>query len=84
MRYEPLGKLSFDPQHLGRLINIFLPTAVAAHHEGSVDWGTRGDPIGLGQRDLMSVNEVAGNVVEVVLAGHHPAVGTIFPHGLIS
>jgi hypothetical protein len=82
-KYKPLGKLSFDPQNLAWLINIFLPTAIATHPERSVDRGTRGDPIGFGLRDLMSVNKIAGDVVEVILAGCHPAVGAISHTGYL-
>jgi hypothetical protein len=84
MRFEPIGKLFLNSQHLGRLIDIFLPAAIAAHSEGPVDRRARGDRVGLGEGDFMPIDEVAWNVVEVVFAGHDPAIGTVFPHGLVS
>jgi hypothetical protein len=32
----------------------------------------------------MSIDEVSWKVVNVVFAGYDPAVGTVFPHGLLS
>jgi hypothetical protein len=84
MRYKSLGQLSFDSQHLGRLIDVFLATHIASDAEGSVDRGVRGNGVGLGEKDFMSVDEVARNVIDVILAGDDPAVGNIFPHGLLS
>jgi len=45
-----------------------------------VTGGARGDGVGLGEEDVVLVDEVARNVVDVILAGHGPAVRTIFPH----
>jgi hypothetical protein len=44
----------------------------------------RGNGVGLGEEDFMSVDEVARNVIDVILAGDDPAVGNILPHGLLS
>jgi hypothetical protein len=84
MRHESLGKLSFNPQYLGRLIDVFLATDIAPDFEGVPDGRARDDCIRLGQQDFMAINKVARNMVKVVLAGHDPEVGTIFPHGLLS
>ena len=81
MRYKSLGQLSFDSQHLGRLIDVFLATHIASDTEGSVDRGARGNGVGLGEEDFMSVDEVAR---KVILASADPAVGNILPHGLLS
>jgi hypothetical protein len=81
---EPLGKVSFDSQHIGRLIDVFLATDIAADSEGAVDSRARGHSVGLGKKNFMSVNKVAWNVVEVVFAHHYPAVRTVFPHRALS
>lgn len=83
MRYKPLGKFSFDSQHVGRLVDVFFATDIAADSERSMNSRARGDRVGLGKRNLMSVDEVTWNVVDVVLAIHNPAVGNIFPHGVL-
>jgi hypothetical protein len=80
MRYKSLGQLSFDSQHLGRLIDVLLATHIASDAEGSVDRGARGNGVGLGEEDFMSVDEVARNVIDVIFASHDPAVGNILPH----
>ena len=49
-----------------------------------MDRGARGNGVGLGEEDFMSVDEVARNVIDVILAGDDPAVGNILPHGLLS
>jgi hypothetical protein len=49
-----------------------------------VDRGARGNGVGLGEEDFMSVDEVARNVIDVILAGDDPTVGNILPHGLLS
>jgi hypothetical protein len=81
MRNKSLGQLSFDSQHLGRLVDVFLATHIASDAEGSVDRGARGNGVGLGEEDFMSVDEVAR---KVILASGDPAVGNILPHGLLS
>jgi len=80
MRSESLGKLSFDSQHLERFINIFLAIHIATDSEGYVDRWTRSDGVGLGKEDFVPVDEVARNVIDMILAGHDPAVRTVFPH----
>jgi hypothetical protein len=84
MPFEPFGKLFLNSQNLGRLIDILLFTAIAAHSEGPLDRRARGDSVGLGEGDFMSIDEVAWNVIEVVFAGYHPAVGSVFPHRFLS
>jgi hypothetical protein len=83
MRYKSLGQLSFDSQHLGRLIDVFLATHIASDAEGSVDRWARGNGVGLGEEDFMSINKVARNVVDVILASHDPAIGNILPHRVL-
>jgi hypothetical protein len=84
MRFEPIGKLFLNSQHLGRLIDIFLPAAIAAHSERPLDRRARGDSVGLGEGDFMPIDEVAWSVIEVAFAGYHPAVGSVFPHRFLS
>jgi hypothetical protein len=84
VRNEPLGKLFFGSQHLGRFIQVFLATHIASGSERSVDRGTRSDGVGLRERDFMPVDKVARNVIDVIFAGHDPTIGTVFPHGLLS
>jgi hypothetical protein len=80
MRSESLGQLPFDSQHIGRFIDVFLATHIASDAERSVDRRARGNGVGLGEKDFMLINKVARNVVNVILASHHPAVGNILPH----
>jgi hypothetical protein len=84
MRHESFGDLSFNPQYLGRSIDIFLATDIAPDFEGVPDGRARGDGVRLGQEDFMAINKVAWNMVEVVLAGHDPEVGIVFPHAFLS
>lgn len=84
MWYKTRGKLSFHPQHFGWLIDVFFTAAITVDSERFLDWGTGDNRVSLGKRDLVSVNEVARNVIDVVLADHDPAVGSIFPHTLLS
>ena len=84
MRRESFGKVSFDSQHVGGLIDIFLATHVAVDSERYLDGRARGDRVGLRKGDFMSVDEVPWNVVEAVFAQHDPAIRTVFPHGLLS
>ena len=80
MRYERLGKLSFESEHVGGLVDVFLATAIAPDSEGDLDGRARSDRVGLGERDFMSIDKISGNVIDVIFADHDPAVGIIFPH----
>jgi len=68
MRHETLGKLSFDSHYLGRLIDVFLTTHIASDFERCGDRGARSDGVGLGEEDFVLVDEVARDVVDVILA----------------
>jgi hypothetical protein len=48
VRYKPVGKLLFKPEHIGRLIDVLLATAIAANFERHLDRRARGDRVGLG------------------------------------
>lgn len=84
MRYERLGKFSFESEHVGGLVDVFLATAVAPDSEGDLDGRARSDRVGLGERDFMSIDKISGNVIDVIFADHDPAVGIIFPHRVLS
>jgi hypothetical protein len=83
MGNERLGKLLLDSQDVRRVIKVFLAAHIASDSERLVYRRARGDGVGLGKRDLMFVDEVARNVVDVVFAGHDPAIGIVFPHGVL-
>jgi hypothetical protein len=83
MGNERLGKLLLDSQDVRRFIKVLLAADIASDSERLVYRRARGDGVGLGKRDLMFVDEVARNVVDVVFAGHDPAIGIVFPHGVL-
>ena len=84
MWHEPFWKFSFQPEHFGRLVDVFLAAAITADFERDADRRTRADAVRLGEWNFVSIDEVSGNVVEMVFANYDPAVGTIFPHSLLS
>ena len=84
MGHEFFGKFFFEPEHFGRFVEIFFATAITADFERDLDGRTRADTVRLGEWNFVSIDEVSRNVVEVVFAGYDPAVGTIFPHALLS
>jgi hypothetical protein len=84
VRNEPLGKLFFRSENLGRFIDIFLATHITSNAERPMDRRPRDHRVGLGERDFMSINEVARNVVDVIFAVYDPAVRTVLPHALSS
>jgi len=84
MRNERSGKFAFNPRYLRRLVNVLLAAHVAPDFERIFERWSCGNRIRLREWDFMSINEVSWNVVQMVLAGHDPAVGAVFPHGLLS
>jgi len=84
MRNERSREFPFDSRYLRRLVNVLLAAHVAPDPERPFERWSRGNSIRLGKRDFMPIDEVPWNVVEVILASYNPAVGTVFPHGLLS
>ena len=83
MGSERFGKLLLDSQDVRRFIKVLLAAHIASDPERLVYRRARGDGVGLRQRDFMPVDDVAWNVVNVVFAGHDPAIGIVFPHGVL-
>jgi hypothetical protein len=83
MGSERFGKLLLDSQDVRRFIKVLLAAHIASRSERLIYRRARGDGVCLGERDFMPVDEVAWNVVDVVFAGHDPAIGIVFPHGLL-
>jgi len=84
MGSERFGKLLLDSQDVRRFIKVLLAAHIASHSERLVYRRARGDGVSLGKRDFVPVDEVAWKVVDVIFAGHDPAIRIIFPHGVLS
>src|SRR6266852_3409582 len=80
MRDERVRKLLFEFEHFCRIIEILFAAVVAPNAEATFEGRASGDGIGLGKRDLMSVEKVVPTMKPVVLAEHHPAILAIYPH----
>ena len=84
MGNERFGELLLNSQDVRRFIQVLFAAHITADSERLVYRRARGDAVRLRERDFMPVDEIAWNVVDVVFAGHDPAIGIVFPHGILS
>lgn len=80
MGLERRRRFLFVANNLRRRVQILLAAIVAAHAKPRVNGWPRRDAVRQSKRNPVFVEQVLSQMVEVVLAEHHPAVLRIFPH----